>query len=77
MHFSVRHRRKNQVPRIDGAEMVARQCGDFWTTVYPGSFRSVEVNSCNFRYLSEQSGIAWRRQPAMAGSALSVSMNLS
>jgi hypothetical protein len=29
------HRRKNQVPRIDDPEMVARQCGDFWTAVYP------------------------------------------
>ncbi len=43
--------------------MVARQCGDFWTAVYPGSFRSVEVNSCKFRGLEGQSGVAWRWQP--------------
>jgi hypothetical protein len=63
MHFSIRHRPKNQVPRIDGAEMVARQCGDFWTTLGPASARLVEGNSHKFNGLGWQSGIAWLRQP--------------
>jgi hypothetical protein len=69
MHFSIRHRRKNQVPRIDGAQMVARQCGDFWTIVYPAPVRFVEINSCKFRGLDRQPGIAGRWQPQRGGSA--------
>src|SRR5580704_3794560 len=70
------HRPKNQVSRIDDPERVARQCGDFWTAVYPYPLRSVEVNPCKFRGLAGQSGIAWRPQPQCGGSALSVPVNL-
>ena len=65
MPFSIRHRRKNQVPRIDGAEMVARQCGDFWTTFGPASIDLVKINSCKFRGLAGQRGIACRWQGAL------------
>jgi hypothetical protein len=57
MHFSIRHRRKNQVPRIDGPEMVPRQCGDFWTVIYPGPPRAVEANPCKFRLLAGNRGL--------------------
>src|SRR5580692_697450 len=57
------HRRKNQVPRIDDPEMVARQCGDFWTAVSPTPVRSAAVNSCKFRGLEGQPGIVSWRQP--------------
>jgi hypothetical protein len=58
MHFSIRHRRKNQVPRIDGPEMVARQCGDFWTALSPTSARLAGGNYCRFRGLGWQTAIA-------------------
>jgi hypothetical protein len=49
--------------------MVARQCGDFWTIIYPISIRPFAANSCKFRDLAWQPGIAGRRQIAMPGSA--------
>jgi hypothetical protein len=52
------HRRKNQVPRIDDPEMVARQCGDFWTAVYPTPVRYAKIKSFKFRGLDGQPGIA-------------------
>jgi hypothetical protein len=58
MHFSIRHRRKNQVPRIDGPEMVAGQCGDFWTVIYPGLPRAVEANPRKFSLLADNRGFA-------------------
>jgi hypothetical protein len=63
MHFSIRHRRKNQIARIDGLETVARQCGDFWTVVYPAPARPVEANPCKFRALAGQPRIVGGRQP--------------
>jgi hypothetical protein len=69
MHFSIRHRRKNQVPRIDGPEIVARQCGDFWTVIYPGPARAVEANPCKFRLLAGNRGLRAAASPN-AGSAV-------
>jgi hypothetical protein len=63
MHFSIRHRRKNQVPRIDGPEIVARQCGDFWTVIYPGPPRAVEANPCKFRLLAGNRGLRAAANP--------------
>jgi hypothetical protein len=62
MHFSIRHRRKNQIARIDGPETVARQCGDFWTVIYPGPVRPVEAIPCKFRALAGQPRIVGGRQ---------------
>ena len=69
MLFSIRHRRRNQVPRIDDPEMVARQCGDFWTAVYPQPVRSGEVNPCKFRLLAGNRGLRVAANPN-AGSAV-------
>src|SRR5580704_7816371 len=63
------HRRKNQVPRIDDPEMVARQCGDFWTAVYPTPVRSAEINPCKFRLLAGNRGLRVAANPN-AGSAV-------
>src|SRR5277367_5565586 len=68
MHFSIRHRRKNQVSRIDGPETVARHCGDFWTVIYPGPARAVEANPCKFRLLAGNRGLRAVATPN-AGSA--------
>ena len=45
--------------------MVARQCGDFWTTFGPASIDLVKGNSCKFRGLAGQRGIACRWQGAL------------
>src|SRR5580704_8199072 len=65
-----RRRRKNQVPRIDDPEMVARQCGDFWTVIYPGPPRAVEANPCKFRPLAGNRGLRAAGNPN-AGFAVS------
>ena len=37
--------------------MVPRQCGDFWTVIYPGPPRAVEANPCKFRLLAGNWGL--------------------
>jgi hypothetical protein len=70
------HRRKNQVPRIDDPEMVARQCGDFWTVIYRGPPPAVEANPCKFRLLAGNRGLRAAGN-LMPGTPLSNRVNLS
>jgi hypothetical protein len=54
---------------------VPRQCGDFWTVIYPGPPRAVEANPCKFRLLAGNRGL--QAGNLMPDSPLSNRMNLS